>query len=112
MRSRCRSSGNVALFGVGAYATVKGGTGSGNVNNRYTINVRTGLENAGFNVTTSDAYWNAMTSAYDTKYGTSGGSLFGPTIDYSSVEQPLTATRVAADGADRHRDVRGRPQLG
>ena len=34
---------NVALFGVGAYATVKGGTGSGNVNNRYTINVRTGL---------------------------------------------------------------------
>src|SRR6185437_15281791 len=53
---------NVALFGVGAYATVKGGTGSGNVNQRYAINVRTGLENAGFTVTTSPAYWNAMKS--------------------------------------------------
>ncbi len=56
---------DVALFGVGAYATVKGGTGSGNVNNRYTINVRTGLENAGFKVTTSSAYWDAMVNAYD-----------------------------------------------
>ena len=89
------SSGNVAIFGVGAYKTVKGGTGSGAVNNRYTITVRQGLENAGYHVTTSDAYWSAMTSAYDTKYGSSGGSLFGPTIDYSSVEQPLTASSVA-----------------
>ena len=84
----------VALFGVGAYATVKGGTGSGNVNNRYTINARTGLENAGYTVTTSDAYWSAMTSAYDTKYPSSAGSGFGSTVDYASVEQPLSATSV------------------
>lgn len=84
-------SSNVALFGVGAYATVKGGTGSGDVNNRYKVNVRTGLENAGFTVTTSSTYWSAMTSAYDTKYPPSTtGSIFGPAIDYSSVEQPLT----------------------
>ena len=89
------SSGNVAIFGVGAYKTVKGGTGSGAVNNRYTITARQGLENGGYHVTTSDAYWSAMTSAYDTKYGSSGGGLFGPTIDYSSVEQPLTASSVA-----------------
>ncbi|WP_051267650.1 glycoside hydrolase family 3 protein, partial [Nakamurella lactea] len=88
------TSANVALFGVGAYKTVKGGTGSGDVNNRYTINARTGLQNAGFTVTTSAAYWDAMTSAYDTKYGSSSGSLFGPAIDYSSVEQPLTAVTV------------------
>ncbi|WP_172832232.1 glycoside hydrolase family 3 protein [Nakamurella panacisegetis] len=89
------TSPNVALFGVGAYATVKGGTGSGNVNNRYTINARTGLENAGFAVTTSDAYWNAVKSAYDTKYPpTTGGSGFGGAVDYSSVEQPLTAVTV------------------
>jgi len=85
----------VALFGVGAYATVKGGTGSGNVNNRYTINVRTGLENAGYTVTTSDAYWSAMTEAYDDAYGDSGsGSGFGSTIDYASVEQELTDESV------------------
>ncbi|MHA3705187.1 glycoside hydrolase family 3 protein [Jatrophihabitans sp. YIM 134969] len=88
------ASGNVAVFGVGAYETVKGGTGSGNVNNRYTIGVRQGLENAGYEVTTKPAYWNAMVKAYDTKYGDAGNSPFGATVDYASVEQPLTATSV------------------
>jgi len=87
-------SSNVALFGVGAYATVKGGTGSGAVNNRYNINVRAGLENAGFAITTSDAYWDAMTTAYDTKYPPSSGGGFGQSVDYASVEQALTATSV------------------
>src|SRR4051794_19785372 len=45
------ADGTVALFGVGAYKTVKGGTGSGDVNNRYTVNVRQGLENSGYTVT-------------------------------------------------------------
>ena len=84
---------NVALFGVGGYATIKGGTGSGNVNNRYTINARTGLENAGFNVTTSPTYWNALSAAWDAKYGSGAGSVLS-TIDPSSVEQPLTAASV------------------
>ena len=88
-------SGNVAVFGVGAYKTVKGGTGSGAVNNRYTVTVRQGLENAGYRVTTSPTYWSAMTSAYDAKYGNSDGNLFGPTVDYSSVEQQLTAGTAA-----------------
>ena len=87
-------TGTVALFGVGAYKTVKGGTGSGAVNNRYTISVRQGLENAGYDVTTSSAYWDAMVNAYDTKYGQSSNSPFGQTVDYASVEQPLTATSV------------------
>lgn len=87
-------SGNVAVFGVGAYKTVKGGTGSGDVNNRYTISVRQGFEDAGYHVTTSDEYWDAMKSAYDTKYPGPVGP-FGPPIDYSSVEQPLTPSSVA-----------------
>jgi beta-glucosidase len=119
-------SGNVAVFGVGAYKTVKGGTGSGNVNNRYTITVRQGLENAGYTVTTSSAYWGAMTSAYDTKYGNAGGGLFGPAVDYASVEQALTTATVqpsaptstaifvvarnAGEGADRS-DTPGDYQL-
>ncbi|WP_051274956.1 glycoside hydrolase family 3 protein [Cellulomonas sp. URHD0024] len=87
-------TGNVAVFGVGAYKTVKGGTGSGDVNNRYTITVRQGLEGAGYAVTTSSAYWDAMTAAYDAKYANGGGNPFGPPIDYSSVEQPLTPASV------------------
>ncbi|MBK8447171.1 MAG: glycoside hydrolase family 3 C-terminal domain-containing protein [Micropruina sp.] len=55
--------GNVALFGYGAYATVKGGTGSGDVNNRTTVNVRQGFEKAGFTITTSAGYWDAMVAA-------------------------------------------------
>lgn len=42
----------VALYGPGAAKTVKGGTGSGEVNERHTISVLEGLENRGFQVTT------------------------------------------------------------
>ena len=34
----------IALYGGGAYATVKGGTGSGDVNQRYVVNVWDGLK--------------------------------------------------------------------
>lgn len=87
--------GTVAVFGVGSYKTVKGGTGSGDVNNRYTVNVRDGLTEAGYTITTSDGYYQAMKSAFDTKYPPSAsGSIFGPAIDYASVEQQLTRTTV------------------
>ncbi|MET9500069.1 glycoside hydrolase family 3 N-terminal domain-containing protein [Streptomyces sp. NPDC006552] len=80
----------VALFGVGAYRTAEGGTGSGNVNNRYTVSVRQGLEKTGHRVTTGAAYWSAMTAAYDAKYGHGTSSTWGQAVDYASVEQPLT----------------------
>ena len=41
----------VALFGNGARATVKGGTGSGEVNSRFSVCVEQGLEEAGFAIT-------------------------------------------------------------
>ncbi len=44
--------GKIALFGSGARWTVKGGTGSGDVNSRFVANVEKGLEEAGFTVTT------------------------------------------------------------
>ena len=44
--------GPVALFGNGARHTVRGGTGSGDVNTREDVNVEHGLENAGFSVKT------------------------------------------------------------
>ena len=46
------SPGEIALYGAGARETIKGGTGSGDVNVRHTVNVEEGLENAGFTVTT------------------------------------------------------------
>lgn len=42
----------IALYGTGARGTVKGGTGSGDVNSRFVVNVEQGLEEAGFTVTT------------------------------------------------------------
>ena len=45
----------VALYGNGAATTIKGGTGSGEVNERYSVTIEQGLINAGFTVTT-DAY--------------------------------------------------------
>lgn len=40
----------VALYGMGALHTVKGGTGSGDVNVRSTVNICDGLRNAGFTI--------------------------------------------------------------
>ena len=42
----------IALYGAGARETIKGGTGSGDVNVRHYVTVEEGLENAGFTVTT------------------------------------------------------------
>lgn len=43
----------VALFGNGARATIKGGTGSGDVNTRNNVNIEQGFQNAGIEVTTT-----------------------------------------------------------
>lgn len=42
----------IALYGAGARETIKGGTGSGDVNVRHYVTVEEGLEYAGFTVTT------------------------------------------------------------
>ncbi len=47
-----KGKGKIALYGNGARSTVKGGTGSGDVYVRETINVEEGLEKEGFIVTT------------------------------------------------------------
>ena len=58
--------GSVAIFGTGAQRTVKGGTGSGDVNQRETVSVAEGFKNAGYTVTTQayiDAYEEAQAEA-------------------------------------------------
>ena len=53
----------VALYGAGASRTIKGGTGSGDVNERETVSIYQGMKNAGFEITTED--W---IKAYDEQY--------------------------------------------
>lgn len=45
-------TGKIALFGNGARQTIKGGTGSGDVNVRHFVTVEEGLENTGVEITT------------------------------------------------------------
>lgn len=44
----------IALYGSGARKTVKGGTGSGAVRERYSVTIEQGLLNAGLKITTTD----------------------------------------------------------
>lgn len=44
----------IALYGPGASMTIKGGTGSGEVNERHSVTILEGMEDRGFEVTTRD----------------------------------------------------------
>lgn len=46
-----KETGQIALYGSGARYTIKGGTGSGEVNSRFYVTVEEGLKNAGFTIT-------------------------------------------------------------
>ena len=52
------NAGRIALFGSGARNTIKGGTGSGEVNSRFFVTVEQGLREAGFTIT-SDGWMQA-----------------------------------------------------
>ena len=61
-----KAGSKVALYGAGAGRTIKGGTGSGDVNERERVSVFQGMKNAGFEIqiTELDATINAMQSRY------------------------------------------------
>jgi beta-glucosidase len=52
----------VALFGTASYKTYAGGTGSGDVNKPYVININNGLENAGYQL---DSAMQKMYATYE-----------------------------------------------
>ena len=54
----------VGLFGLGARHTIKGGTGSGDVNSRHVVSVAEGLEQAGIELSNT-AYLDALDTEYD-----------------------------------------------
>lgn len=55
---------NVALFGAGARMTIRGGAGSGDMRERYSVNIEEGLENAGFSIL-SKAWLNRFDEEYN-----------------------------------------------
>ena len=106
----------VALFGVGSYETLAGGTGSGHVHRPYVVNLDEGLRKEGFTVEESLA---GSYTQYIGKNRPRGSSLSrmlgGPatpemTIGREAVDAAseaadiavLTLSRQAGEGGDRH----------
>ena len=61
-----QNAGKISLYGSGARRTIKGGTGSGEVNSRYFVTIEQGLQNAGFQITSTkwmDAYEDVKAAA-------------------------------------------------
>lgn len=117
----------IALYGSGARKTIKGGTGSGDVNVRHFTSVEEGLEKAGFTITTKvwlDAYDAAKAGGRDAFFAQiieqakQEGKLpflvgLGKTIPEPEYDIPLDGTgdvcvyvlgRVSGEGADRPND--------
>ena len=61
----------VALYGPGASMTIKGGTGSGEVNERHSVTILEGLQNRGFEISTMqwiedfEQYYREAEAAYN-----------------------------------------------
>ena len=72
-------SGNekVALYGVSSVDFVAGGTGSGDVNKAYVVNMVEGMQNAGFTVDKALVDYYTAFQAYDKAQSALSGSNFG-----------------------------------
>ena len=72
-------SGNekVALYGVSSIDFVAGGTGSGDVNKAYVVNMVEGMQNAGFTVDKALVDYYTAFQAYDKAQSALSGSNFG-----------------------------------
>ncbi len=120
----------VALYGAGSVMTIKGGTGSGDVNERECVNIRQGMENAGYQLTTGawmDEYKEIYTQArYDWRdkifasmpeynhnfFNAYSAAQFqipcGSAIDVKAAETDgaevaiFVLSRIAGENADRH----------
>ena len=125
--------GKIALYGNGARRTIKGGTGSGDVNSRETVNIETGLEDAGFEIVTRGwidrdcasndaaeaAYFAGLKKVFDEKGMAAFGLLFdNPFIPPAMIpvedadiraEETDTAVFVIARNSGEGKDRRDTP---
>lgn len=121
--------GKIALFGAGAKWTIKGGTGSGDVNERHSTSIYEGLVDAGFEITSEDwlrqydelhdrvmkdATDNFMSAVKHMQFGDIMGMFMG-TVEYPQMKvikadiakapadtAIYVVSRQAGEGADRH----------
>ena len=123
-----KKDGKIALYGAGASRTVKGGTGSGDVNERHSVTIAEGLKDAGFQLTTEDwiqdfedRYMRAKYAWRDEileKYQKTGDPrkffavysttpfvvpVGGPAAKTDADTAVFILSRVAGEGADRQR---------
>ena len=104
---------NIALFGAGAYGTYYGGTGSGSVSSRHSINIWDGLKEQGYTIA-SEKWLNNIKADYDKKKSQAGdNTLLGsfkysdPVISDSDFKDAPADTgiyvvsRSAGEGSDR-----------
>lgn len=107
---------SVALYGSGAFATYKGGTGSGDVNQRSVINIESGLLKKGFKITSQGwlnrfkrAFHKSRDEYYD-QYKDSELSVLAPAFamddpevsDFSPAKTGIyVISRSAGEGQDR-----------
>lgn len=115
------SKGKIALFGGGAINTIKGGTGSGDVNQRYKVSVQDAFKDAGYDITSSEwlkNYQEKYDKGYKEWYGKNATNpyiLMMPPYqlsDYKLTDDDITAakgtdtaiyviSRSSGEGADR-----------
>ena len=93
--------GRIALFGNGARATIKGGTGSGDVNSRFIVNVEQGLKEAGFEVTTErwmNRYDETVRQSEEAYYGRMRQRLAenGPAVFLEILTDPFRAPETVS----------------
>lgn len=105
----------VGLYGAGAIRTIKGGTGSGDVNERDSVNIFQGMKNAGYDVTSSEwledydkLYVQARLdwkneiftklNGDDTKFF----DAYSATPFFMPSGNPIDEEKAAADGAEPH----------
>ena len=109
---------NVAVFGITSYDFIAGGTGSGDVNKAYTVDLMQGITNAGLNVTEDlkDLYYDYKKYQESQQKANGAGRGWGkPVLPELAVSANaiasqakkadialITLGRQAGEGADRH----------
>ena len=96
-----RAGSSVAVYGGGALYTIKGGTGSGSVNNRSNVSIAEGLENAGFEITTKD-WLSSYRASYEAAYKVWEETIYEKSVpgDFDSLYNVYSVNRLKLPQGD------------